>query len=100
MSSDSTNAHTMELPSSVTMDVVEELFAEMKQLKLDSFESFTLDASKVTTITTPGVQLIVSLDRSLKEQNVKLSLINPTENFSQTFQLLGLGSTLSGWSIL
>ncbi|MBN8530485.1 MAG: STAS domain-containing protein [Alphaproteobacteria bacterium] len=51
------------LPPVVTIDTVEEIAAVLRQI---ARQGFVLDVSQLQTITTPGLQLILALDKITK----------------------------------
>jgi anti-anti-sigma regulatory factor len=65
------------LPAIMTIETAETLAIEFKQLIFERDASLTLDASHVENITTPGMQLIASLKKSITAQGGTL-IINGT----------------------
>ena len=78
------------LPASITIDTVEGLLQEFRKHEITPDASLTLDASQVTAITTPGVQLIVALKKTWEHEGGKIALTGQTPAFTETFQRLGL----------
>lgn len=82
------------LPSAMTVETAEALAAELKQLPLVEKTNLTLDASQVEAITTPGLQLVVSLEKALSAQGGTLTVGGGREAFLRAFQDAGLGSVI------
>ena len=78
----------------MTIENAEALAAELKQLPLAEKATLTLDASQVETITTPGLQLIVSLGKTLDVQGGTLIISGPKDSFARAFRDTGLESLL------
>lgn len=85
------------LPSALTIETVEALLASLRDVPLGA-EGIALEAGKVESITTPGVQVIVSLSKSLEQMGGKLKIEQPSAALTQAFQTLGLGEQLTQWS--
>ncbi len=83
------------LPAVMTIETAESLAAELKQLPLSEKTNLTLDASQVETITTPGLQLIVSLEKTLSAQGGSLTIQGQREPFIHAFKYTGLESLLN-----
>ncbi|GLQ06964.1 STAS domain-containing protein [Sneathiella chinensis] len=58
-----------------------------------------VDAATVETLTTPCLQVLLSLDKSLTEDGRTLILTNPTPAVTQAFDDLGLEEVLKKWSL-
>jgi anti-anti-sigma regulatory factor len=86
------------LPAIVTLEIVETLSNDFKRLISTPGAAVLLDASKVDIITTPGMQLILSLDKSLELTGGRLEIVNPSEFFVQITKALGLIAQLAKWS--
>jgi len=96
--SDNEATQSFQLPTTLVIGNIEEIFVQFKQIDFKNSVPFSLDASQVKSITTPGVQLILSLERTLKEHNSNFLLVNASENFKESFRTLGLGNKLESWS--
>jgi len=83
-------------PASATIQNIEELIESVKKLMTPG-KNVIVDAAHTEVITTPGVQLLLSLARTLEQNGGALGLINPKETFTQTFDALGLKSRLTEW---
>jgi anti-anti-sigma regulatory factor len=58
-------------------------------------QTFVIDASEVSRITTPCVQIIISLFKMFSEVGIVIKIINPSNVFKSSFQDLGLESFLT-----
>lgn len=83
------------LPQVVTIESVEALAAELKQLPLAQKTDLILDASQVQNITTPGLQLIISLEKTLSSQGGMLAIRDKSEAFMHALKDAGLQNLLS-----
>ncbi len=86
------------LPAAMTIETVEELQGKLRALVETSGKTVTLDASAVETVTTPGAQLLVALDKHLRGGGGKLLLRNPRASVTETFATLGLRQQMAEWS--
>lgn len=57
-----------------------------------------IHAESVTRITTPGIQVLISLGRSLEQKNQSFSLGSVSPAVREAFADLGLSSLLEQWS--
>lgn len=88
------NTFSFVLPIEMTIDVIESVAAEMKQLSLSEKSSLLLDGKQLENITTPGLQLIVSLEKTLTGQGGSLTLKNLKKPIIQIFKDSGLENML------
>ena len=89
---------TFSLPAAITIETVNMLHGELKQLLSDeSAFSLTVDAAQTEIITTPGIQLLLSLDKALKQSGSRMVLSNAPEIMKKSFQGLGLEAQLGKW---
>ncbi len=86
---------TFELPPVMTIEAAESLAAELKQLPLTENTTLHLDASRVEHITTPCLQLIVSLGKTLAIQGGSLTIQGQKDSFTRAFRDTGLESLLT-----
>lgn len=86
------------LPSLMTIESSQDLAATFKQLSLGEKSSLTLDASQVENITTPGLQLIASLQKTLVAQGGELVIKGARETFIHAFKDSGLESLIEASS--
>ncbi len=85
------------LPSVLNLGVAEELREKfMQTLVVDS--DITLDASDVSTLTTPCLQVLVSAGRTVEEGGNSFSINNPSDAVKEAFDDLGLTDIFSKWS--
>lgn len=91
---ENTGGISFTLPSVMTIETVESIAAELKQLPLAEKTGLTLDAALVESITTPGLQLIVSLERTLAAQGGTFAIHGQREGFARTFRDAGLEELL------
>lgn len=82
------------LPATITIESIEALAAEFKQWPFAEKTHLTLDASQVENITTPGLQLIVALEKTLSSQGGVLTVASMKESFINAFKDAGLASVL------
>ncbi len=83
------------LPPTMTIETAESLAAELKQLPLAEKTQLTLDASQVEHITTAGLQLILSLEKTLSAQGGVLKMHGKRSGFIQAFHDAGLQNYLT-----
>lgn len=86
----STNDSCFKLPSVLDINYAPEFYDHLKEfLHLDS--EICLEASSVSRITTPCVQIIISFFEELKSNGKNLKIINPSDDFCRIMADLGLG---------
>ncbi len=84
------------LPSAMTIATVETLATQLNDLPANS-QLVTLDASGTEIITTPGVQLLLSLHKTLTARGSALTVTNASDALAASFEQLGLKSQFSVW---
>lgn len=82
------------LPASFTIDNAETVSNELVRL-LQAGTVSTLDASKVEILTTPGIQLLVSLAQTLTQRGEALTVLHPSAAFAEAFKAAGLETYLT-----
>ena len=87
------------LPETVTIENVEDLCAEARQINVLPEATLIIDASHTEILTTPGIQLLIAIAKSVQNAGGKLVISNPREPFKQSFAALGLGSRLTQWEV-
>lgn len=92
--SDKINNKSFKLPASVTIADVEAVHSEMLKLSGD----VSIDASSSDSITTPGIQLLISLSKKISSEGGKFTITEPSKSFVQVFETLGLKQQLTQWS--
>lgn len=85
------------LPEDMTIQTVEELVVELRELS-PAGGVLLLDAGRVENITTPGIQLLLSLEETLNVSGDSLRLINTHEGQDDPFIALGLGGKWQEWT--
>ena len=91
-------ASVFALPSSLTIESAEALASSiLKQGVPDHGKTFTLDASQNEIITTPGVQVILALSKTIAASGGKLSILKPSDTFIRNFEILGFTAELNEW---
>lgn len=83
------------LPNDLSIETVDGLCAEFKTLLLSDNPTVLLNAAQVENITTPGVQLLVSLQKSLIAQERRLTIMNPSDTFTSSCKALDLYTLLT-----
>ena len=83
------------LPAAITIETVEALAADLKQLSFTEKAVITLDASQTENITTPGIQLIVSVEKIMETLGGGVKISNARPAVIKTFQTIGLERLLA-----
>ena len=78
------------LPHIVNIENIESLTGEFKKILSSKKSIFTLDASNVENITTSGLQLIVSLEKTMSASGGVLVVKNGSEAFVNALKDEGL----------
>lgn len=81
---------SLKLPNEMTIDVAEDIGTEFKNQFLERSGNVVLDASEVVNITTPGIQLIVSLEKFLTSKGYTLNVTGASEGCICAIRDLGL----------
>jgi len=84
------------LPAHVTIETVESVLLELQEMDLS--DEFILDATQVEIITTPGLQLLVSLEKTLSIQGGALVISGTAQPFVHALRDAGLESLLDASS--
>ncbi len=92
-----TTADAIELPSIMNLSVAENL-REVFLEHMASDNDLSIEASKVDTITTPCVQVIIATGRSLEETGKSLAILNSSPAFDKAVTDLGLTEIFAKWS--
>jgi chemotaxis protein CheX len=85
-------------------DVLDISYAEklktvtMEFLEKSAQKGVVLDASTVGRITTPCIQVILSVAKSCSMMNVNFKIKNPSDIFQKAFIDIGLAKQLKNWS--
>lgn len=91
--------HNFTLPSTISIDNIESLTRDILALNIENGDRLTLNASLVEVITSPGVQLLIALDKTLTNKCGKLIVSQPKDAMMATFKSLGLENYLTKWSV-
>ena len=92
---DNVAADIFVLPYQVDITSVAQVFSELKAQYVNS--NITFDAGAVDRITTPGVQLLISAAGTAKSRGGSISVVNPSEAFSNIMSDLGFSNQLKEW---
>lgn len=69
------------LPAILTIQTVSDVANALRQADFKEDTTFVVDASLVEVITTPGIQLLLSLSSALQRKNGQLKVVNAGEAF-------------------
>lgn len=94
--SEANTSQTLVIPSILDITSAETFLASLKDIS--PLSALTLDAEKVERITTPGVQLLLSIDNSLKKGGGKFILQSSSDVFNTALIDLGFEDKLNEWS--
>ena len=94
----SAKTYNFTLPASITIDNIEQLTKDLLALNIENGAGLSLNASQTEVITTPGVQLLIALDKALTNKCGSLTLIQPKDVLIGVFKSLGLENYLTKWS--
>lgn len=89
---------TIILPFAISISTVEALADEIRTHAAEASLSLTLDAANTEILTTPGIQLLLSLEKTLEQTGGDLRLINAKDTLTSVFQTLGLKEKFERWS--
>ncbi len=79
-----------DLPAVINIENIELLTNEFKQLLSTKKSILTLDATKIESITTAGLQLIISLEKTMSASGGNLFVKNSSEAFVSALKDEGL----------
>lgn len=89
----------VKLGETVDIVVCEKLLEELRQLvESAGVSSVVVNAADVSRITTPCVQLILSLEKVCLSDGVGFKVINISEGFRDCFVVLGFSDKITKWS--
>lgn len=77
-------------PPQVTIETVESIADMLKKNPMTEKALLTLDISQVEYITTPGLQLIISLQKAILALGGVMQIIGAKQTISHVFQQAGL----------
>lgn len=85
---------TVFLPENFTIHHIEQQSSDLKIAFQTDMDTITLDASKVETVDTSGLQLILALVKTALSQNKTIQWQNPSDIFSSSAAKIGLAEKL------
>lgn len=87
------------LPATLTIDTVETVTAELAdKVKGEAGQVLVLDASALESITTPGVQLLISVHKTLSDAGGQLKVTGGDELLQAVCSQIGLGPLYAMWA--
>ena len=89
--------HKISLPSSLTIENVRRVSEGIKAQGLKPGDTLEIDAALTEAITTPGMQLLLSLERTVAPAGGKLAILRAKTAFTNAFRLAGLEQQLTKW---
>jgi hypothetical protein len=87
------------LPVAVTADTIVGVCAEVETLPLHEISVLSVNMGKVEVITTPGLQLLVSLEKTLGPRQGRLEVTDVGSNVRDVCRLCGLDEHLTRWMV-
>jgi anti-anti-sigma regulatory factor len=78
------------LPSVLDIKVINDEYEKINSA-LNDHSKIILDASETAKITTPGIQLLISLSNFCVVSKLELTLVNPSLVFEEAFTTIGIG---------
>ena len=78
------------LPPAMTIETIESVAAEYKQFPLHEKLQLRVDASQLETISTPGIQLLLSLEKSVSMAGGHMVIENCAASVRPSFATLGV----------
>jgi len=85
------------LPAIVDITTVSSLHRDLSKVVNAKKKKIILDSAVVEKITTPAVQVILALFKTLEENKVQYSVENMSENFKQCLEDIGFGKKIEEW---
>lgn len=82
------------MPVSITIADIEEVCELFRKIPLPKEDDLILDFSKIETITTPGIQLIIALQKKMESVGKSIKIINEDSGVTLAFEDIGLGYLL------
>ncbi len=83
------------IPPIFDNSVVNSFFDQVR--RLDFSQDVTLDGSQAIKVSTLAVQVLLSLEKTLLMNGKALHIDNPTKEFAELMQDLGLAGTFARW---
>lgn len=85
---------TITLPESLTIHHIESQLGDLRLAFQSDAETFNLEGSKVETIDTSGLQLLLALIKSAQAANKTIQWTAPSEQLTTSASKLGLSEKL------
>jgi anti-anti-sigma regulatory factor len=85
------------LPAALDASNIESIYKIFLSLSKKKTKEVTLDASAVERLTTPAVQLLLSLAKTLHNTDMQFSILQPSVVFDEVFDDMGLSVELEDW---
>ena len=94
---DLSSEHVLTLPAVLDLNNAAGLKTSLRD-RFEKDDAIVIDCSEVTRITTPAVQILLSLGKSIGPEGPTPVFLRPSEAFCSAFRDLGLQDQLSSWS--
>lgn len=88
------DATTIELPESMTIHHIESQFGDLKLSFQSASDSLKIDASKIESIDSSGLQILLALVKFAQSEGKNLSWENPTDTLKSSADKIGLTEKL------
>ncbi len=99
VATNNTDGDRIALPSALTIDTVEAVTAELvDKVRGEAGQVLVIDASALESITTPGVQLLISVHKTLSDAGGHLKITGSDELLRAVFKQIGLAPVYSMWA--
>ncbi len=98
MQLETANKVILSLPSMLTMENVEEFFLEARKINLSEGVHVQIDASALGSITTPGLQVLLALARSVAQANGQFQILSAPAALNDACRVMGLDSEYDTWT--
>lgn len=86
------------LASNIDQQYAQQLLEEINA-NIDNYSTFSVDASEVERIGTPGAQVLISLNEYCRQHNFKINVTKPSPQFIAAFRDLGLDVHVQEWGL-
>ncbi len=98
-SGSSSDFYVYELPEVSDITIVSRLLTDFQDIINKNSNKIAVDGSKVVRITTPCVQLLISVGKTAAEENIEYYVQSPSDAMKEVFRDLGLEGELNKWSM-
>ncbi len=92
------NKVILPLPSMLTMENIEEFFLEARKINISEGVHVEINAAELDSITTPGLQVLLSLARSVAQANGQFQIISAPPALKDACRVMGLDSEYDTWT--